>query len=584
MTLAHSALKSPRSFDGPFGAIIARPLSVWPFAVRTMRLFLLVEPSLADRTLREGLLKAMQRAYFASDGYSQTRAVREAALAAHYVLRHHNHDVLPLEQVKAASAVAAVRGDSVFVALAGDAAAFAWRDGELTGQRGIVRLPRPLGLDQDPPITLWSTPLLNRDRLVLVCGARLRSDASRVVADVLSKMSSPADTEQQLAEALGSERPAGVLVVDPPGKQLVTARHLWLVPPAEAKPVPAVRSTGTNPSVARQPLTLRRWLTSAFGVALLTTVVLAALRLAGEPPLKSADPMPQMAQLLVAGDRVDPVSPAMAVKLGPSAVNVVDLAVGNDALYTLDVGEGSVREFGLGDLDQQPTPNTLVAQAGASVGSTGQRLGVPVAIQYLTDSLVVIDESRTVFQVDRDRSVSRRSVPTSTSWLAVGALGSDPGGRLVFVDSAARRLLLYPPFSQRVIDPPRVLLDSTAEPSLPFERVAEVVGVGSALVARTEDGGLVLIDVNGGWSPLVIRPSDGRRVLARSIASDRVGGLYVADPANSRILQVGSDGSVLRQLRDAALGGVRQIQSSRDGRTIYGLVASGVLVFDTPDL
>lgn len=549
--------------------------------MRTTRLFLLVEPSLSDRTLREGLLKAMQQAYFASDGYSQTRAVREAALAAHYVLRHHNHDVLPIEQVKAASAVAAVRGDIAFVALAGDAAAFAWRGGELTGQRGIIRLPRPLGLDQDPPITLWSTPLESGDRLVLVCGASLRSDSSRAVTDVLSKTSSPAEAEQLLTEALGGERPSRVLVVDP-GQQPRTARHLWLVPPAEAKS--AGRSAAANPQEVRQPLTLRRWLTAAFGVALLTTVVLAALRLAGEPPLKSTDAMPQMAQLLVAGDRVDRVNPAMAVKLGPSAINVVDLAVGNEALYTLDVGEGSVREFGLSDLDQQPTPKTLVAQAGASVNGSGQRLGVPVAIQYLTDSLVVIDESRSVFEVARDRLVSRRSVPTSSTWLAIGALGSDTGGRLVFVDSAARRLLLYPPFSQKLIDPPRVLVDSTIEPNLPFERVAEIVGAGDALVARMEDGGLVRMDADGSWSSLLVRPSDGRRVVARAITSDRAGGLYVADPANSRILQVGSDGGVLRVLGDPALGGVRQIQSSRDGRTMYGLVASGVLVFDTPDL
>src|SRR5690242_15961440 len=124
--------------QAPFGAMVARQLSVWPFGARTARLFLLIDPSLPGQTLRAGLLRAMQQGYFASDGYSQTRAVREAALAAHYVLRHHNRDVLPPEQVNAATAVAAVRGNLAFVALAGHAAAFAWRDGELTGQRGIL--------------------------------------------------------------------------------------------------------------------------------------------------------------------------------------------------------------------------------------------------------------------------------------------------------------------------------------------------------------------------------------------------------------------------------------------------------------
>src|SRR5256885_15659222 len=101
MTLAQPVLESPESL---FGAVVARQLSAWPFAARTTRLFLLVDPSLPDQSLRQGLLRAMQQAYFRSDGLSQTRAVREAALAAHYVLRHHNRDALAPEQVNAASA------------------------------------------------------------------------------------------------------------------------------------------------------------------------------------------------------------------------------------------------------------------------------------------------------------------------------------------------------------------------------------------------------------------------------------------------------------------------------------------------
>src|SRR5437879_2239265 len=134
MLVAQTPLELPYA---PYAAVVARPLSVWPFATRTLRLFLLIDPSLPDPTPRLGLLRAMQQAYFGSDGCSQTRAAREAALAAHYVLRHHNRDVLPLHHVNAATAVAALRGDTAFVALAGDAAAFAWRNGVLTGQRGI---------------------------------------------------------------------------------------------------------------------------------------------------------------------------------------------------------------------------------------------------------------------------------------------------------------------------------------------------------------------------------------------------------------------------------------------------------------
>src|SRR5438309_10925620 len=97
--------------EAPFGAVVARQLSVWPFAARTLRLFVLVDPSLSDPNLRRGLVRAMQQGYFRSDGCSQTRAVREAALAAHYVLRHHKRDALRIAHVSAATAVAAVGGN-----------------------------------------------------------------------------------------------------------------------------------------------------------------------------------------------------------------------------------------------------------------------------------------------------------------------------------------------------------------------------------------------------------------------------------------------------------------------------------------
>src|ERR1700716_1839355 len=190
MPVGQSAADVP---EAPFGAVVARQLSVWPFAARTLRLFVLVDPSLSDPTLRRGLVRAMQQGYFRSDGCSQTRAVREAALAAHYVLRHHNRDVLPLDHVNAATAVAAVRGDVAFVALAGDAAAFAWRDGALTGQRGMLRVARPLGLEQDPRITLWSTPLDPGDRLLLVCGASWSAESPRAIEDILGQTAGSAE-------------------------------------------------------------------------------------------------------------------------------------------------------------------------------------------------------------------------------------------------------------------------------------------------------------------------------------------------------------------------------------------------------
>ena len=49
------------------------------------------------------------------------------------------------------------------------------------------------------------------------------------------------------------------------------------------------------------------------------------------------------------------------------------------------------------------------------------------------------------------------------------------------------------------------------------------------------------------------------------------------------LLHTTADGAILEQFRDPALAGLRQIQSSLDGRRLYGLVAAGVLMFDLPE-
>jgi hypothetical protein len=296
------------------------------------------------------------------------------------------------------------------------------------------------------------------------------------------------------------------------------------------------------------------------------------------------DQAPAMLALNV--ESVASVTPATAVRLGPAGANVVDLAVGADTLYTLDVVEGSVRGFPIDAIDQLPTPDTLLVRAGAELAPTPRRLSQPVAIQYLSaagrGALAVVDQSRAVVQLADDRTLAVRAVPTSAGWRELGALGSDAEGRLYILDSGARQLLQYPPFTQRTLDPPRVLLDATSAPDLAFEHVAEVVGVDGRVYLRLDDGTVRRLDADGSLHTLVVRPADGRRPTFGAMAPERAGGLYLADLSNARVLQAAADGSVVRELRDVALGGVRQIQTSLDGRRLYGLVASGVLVFNLP--
>ncbi|GAC1313186.1 MAG: hypothetical protein NVSMB2_00760 [Chloroflexota bacterium] len=577
----------------------------------------------------------MQQAYFRSDSFSQTRGVREAALAAHYVLLHHNRDVLPQAEVAAAAAVAAVRGGLAYVALAGNAVAFAWRNGELVGQRGTVKLARPLGLERDPAVTLWSTPLDPGDRLVLVCGARWSADSTRTVASILQRSAAGEQAEAQLNEALATNGQSVAVLVADPVRRGRPERHLVLVSSVERGGVASGHtSTPTRPrsASAAKPMHRGRWPRLRLAASLLLTLVLgsatvAALKPSAQPAREdlvmqartllaqaddAVDPAqaraltaeayslaqrsglrtPDAAELatqaatrLAQVDRVVPVTVRTAVRLGPSGVNVVDLAVG-DALYTLDVGEGTVRAFGLDAQDAPPTPDTVVARAGTPI-ERGRSLAAPVAIRYLADdaahgALTIIDQARAVVSLGPDRTLTARPFRSSLGWAELGALGGDGSPNLFVVDSANRRLVSYPTRATVPVDSPRTVIDSAGAPNLPFERAVDVIGTPTAQFVRLDDGSVHRVDVSIGDSVLEVRSPDGRAAHIVGMASDRAGGLFLADAANGRVLHTDADGALIRQLRNPSFAGVRQIQSSLDGRRLYGLVASGVLVFEVP--
>jgi hypothetical protein len=271
----------------------------------------------------------------------------------------------------------------------------------------------------------------------------------------------------------------------------------------------------------------------------------------------------------------------MTVRLGPAGGNVVDLAVGNDVLYTLDATEGTVRAFATSGRDQAPTPDTLVLRAGTA-GDWAGPLQTPVAMQLVDGGLTVVDQVRTVVRVDGARAARAQPLPRSASWLELGALGTDRGAELFVLDSGARQLLAYDLRGGQPAGEPRSVLDARATPTFPFDHAAEVVGVTDGIVVRLDEGTLRRFDLAGRELPITVRPPDGRPVAVQGLATDRRGGLYLADPTYGRILQTAADGAFVRQLRDPALGGVRLIQSSPDGRRLYGLVATGVLAIDVP--
>ena len=534
-----------------FGTSVARHVAIWPFGTQTQRLLLLVDPEPTEPSLLRALLRAMQDAYERAETDSQVSAVRQALLAAHDVLRSHNRGAPDEARVAARAVVAAARGPTAYVGLVGHAAAFSWSGAVLEGQHTATRPIRPLGLEADPRVTLWSAPFGPGDRLVLACGAGWNDETFDLVRDVLRS------TPTELAAARLADALAG-------------ARGTCRVLVADGAPGPARRDSAPRyPAPRRQRLAL-----PARAVVGLLLAVVAFVSLG------PAQPLLQSRRVSDPGGRTDWVAPRRLVSLGNQVSNVVDLAVSRDAVYTLDVAEGAVRGFELSADDQLPTPDTLVLGRGTPVG--GRRLDAPVAIEYVqgggASGLVVVDRARGVVQVQRG-TTTLRPLASSRGWQRLASLASDEQGNLYVVDSQARQLLVYPGAAEGLVDPPRVALDADA--SVPLEHALSLLPLDDFFVLL-DDGRVARFDRQGQPRPFELNAPGGRVGPIASLAHDGSGGLYLADPEHERVVQTTVDGGFVRQLRGSSLAGLRALHPGMDYQYLYGLAADGIIDLALP--
>jgi hypothetical protein len=629
--------------DGPdqYSATFSRQLSLWPFGTRVLRLYLLVDPLPSDPGLLRSLLRVMQQEHLRSEAGSQTSAISSALLAAHYLLKHKNRESLSQAQVTASAVCAVSRGPTTYIAATGDAAALIWDGSSVTVNRSGARVPRPLGLEHQPRVWLWSASLGAGERLALVCGGGWQDDRVALAKEVLR--AGPAALAQAELPLLlaGAEGPARVLVAEGTGK-VAGAPHaprprLRRTKPSSAREQAAeiVRRERSPASPPRERAVLarlprgRRWL-YPLAAALLLGIVVSSLLTLGEPrhvalarhaeqlliesertrdtyaardlaaqamqlASQAATAAPEHTHLLARCsraldqlDRVYSVEPSLLVRLGSDAANIADLAVSDDAVHTLDVADGTVRQYRLDALEQLPAPATILFQTGSVVD--GRVLDQPFAIEFTPGgaptrggALTVIDRRRVVVQV-ADGRVVPRPLPSASQWQNLAALGSDRTGSLFVVEAQAKRLLEYRGADQRLVDPPRVLLDAGTAPTFPFDHIVELLPLQTWLV-RQDDGVVRRFERQGRELAFEVRPPDQQLGPVSALAGDGTGSVFIADPARARIVQTTAEGRFIRQLRDASgavFGQLRSLRLTADGRRLVGLSTDGVVAFDLP--
>ncbi|MBV9355288.1 MAG: hypothetical protein JO023_07130 [Chloroflexi bacterium] len=562
---------------------VVRQFALWPFGSRLLRLHLLLETGEPDEHLNRVLLRAMQQEYFRSEARSQTKAMRSVVLSAHYVLQHRNHDALAHDRVTAAAACSAMRGNTAFVAMAGDAVALAWDGERLRFDRGGARLARPLGGESQPEIRLWSTPLEAGGRLALLCCPRWDDDALSVAERILSSSEPPAGAQAALAEAFaGSAGPAHVLVAAAPAHAERRPRLHASRPPA-----PAARRgpTGTYPVEQVRPLVAKagrpgqRSATSRRRPLLLAPLLASLLVLASlafaSPTSRSNPPTLNIR-----------TSGALLAPFAHAGARLADLAVGPDRLYTLDVGQGVVRQYRTDQVGQIGA--TEILHTGMSVD--GQAVEAPVAMTYLPDpthstgALAVVDGGRDLLLAFLDGRLVRQPM-LGSNWQGLSSLSAEPGGGLLLADGGNGSLLTYPTPSIDQALQSSPLLDRASAPALPFDHIVGILPA-SDLYVETDDGVVRRFDTSGQELPFAVQPPDAPLGPISGMTGDGQGGLFLADPTRQRIVETGREGQVVRELRtpDVDLDSVRAPQLSLDGSRLYALTDQGVIAIDLPAL
>jgi hypothetical protein len=561
---------------------VVRQFALWPFGSRLLRLHLLLETGEPDEHLNRVLLRAMQQEYFRSEARSQTKAMRSVILSAHYVLQHRNHDALAHDRVTAAAACSAMRGNTAFVAMSGDAVALAWDGQRLRVDRGCARLARPLGGEGQPEIRLWSTSLEPGSRLALLCRPNWGGDAPRVAERILSG-EPPDEAQAALAEAFaGPAGPAHVLVAAaaaPPERR--SRVHAWRRPapatrrgPVVTRPVkqarrlePKARQPGQRPATSRgRPLLVAPLLASL--------LVLASLAFAS-PTSRSNPPTLNVR-----------ASGALLAPFAHASARLADLAVGPDRLYTLDVGQGVVRQYRTDQVGQIGA--TELIHTGMSVD--GQPVEAPVAMTYLADpshstgTLAVVDRGRDLLLALVDGTIVRQPL-LGSSWQGLSALSAEPGGGLLLADGGTGSLLTYPTPAVDQVLQSSPLLDRVSAPALPFDHIVGIVPAND-LYVETDDGLVRRFDTAGQELAFAVQPPDTPLGPISGVTGDGQGGLFLADPTRKRVVETGRDGQVVRQLRtpDVDLESVRAPQLSLDGSRLYALTDQGVIAIDLPAL
>lgn len=252
-------------------------------------------------------------------------------------------------------------------------------------------------------------------------------------------------------------------------------------------------------------------------------------------------------------------------RFGPAiALGALRQTADGSALYALDEPGGRV--FAI-----SPTgaPSVIFSE-GAALDSTGtRRAAKPLSIALDDDALWVLDADGRLFRLN-DAGALLIDIPQparlgSRNAIAIG------GGALWLLDAAGGAIWRFPLLNGAGLDAPTRMTPRSDFAAAAEIAVAEQPDGATALFVAMTDGRLRRF-IEGEERPLTLQGLDRGPLVPGSLGVGPSGLLYLADRGNDRVLILGPDGALTRQIAAQPLRGLRGVAVDETrGQIIYAL-------------
>ena len=252
-------------------------------------------------------------------------------------------------------------------------------------------------------------------------------------------------------------------------------------------------------------------------------------------------------------------------RFGPAiALGALRQTADGGALYALDEPGGRVFA-----ISPAGAPSVIFSE-GAALDPTGtRRAAKPLSIALDADALWVLDADGRLFRLN-DAGALLIDIPQparlgSRNAIAIG------GGALWLLDAAGGAVWRFPLLDGGGLDAP-----TRMTPRSDFAAAAEIAvatqpdGATALFVAMTD--GRLRRFIEGEERPLTLQGLDRGPLVPGSLGVGPSGLLYLADRGNDRVLILGPDGALTRQIAAEPLRGLRGVAVDETrGQIIYAL-------------